>query len=84
MIGWVAHICRVPQVPRRVVRRVRSFGPVECYSNSAEIVYAASDMSQVTLRTLGLQQTWQSSTYVCFVPAEESTIVSFHSPHPAH
>jgi hypothetical protein len=33
---------------------------------------------------LGLQQTWQSSTYCWRIPAEESTLVSFHSPHPAH
>ena len=32
------------------------------YSNSAEIVYSPADLSHVTWSTLGLQQTWQSST----------------------
>src|SRR5579864_1100481 len=32
------------------------------YSSSAEITYSPADISQVTLRRLGLQQTWQSST----------------------
>ena len=54
------------------------------YSSSALIVYSPADMSQLTCRMLGLQHTWQSSTYCWRIPAEESTLVSFHSPHPAH
>jgi hypothetical protein len=54
------------------------------YSNSALIVYSPVDISQPTCRMLGLQHTWQSSTYCWRIPAEESTLVSFHSPHPAH
>ena len=54
------------------------------YSNSALMVYSPADMSQLTCRMFGLQHTWQSSTYCCRAPAEESTLVSFHSPHPAH
>lgn len=55
-----------------------------CYSSSALMVYSPADMSQLTCRILGLQHTWQSSRYSWRVPAEESTLVSFHSPHPAH
>lgn len=54
------------------------------YSSSALIVYSAADLSQLKWRMLGLQHTWQSSTYSWCVPAEESTVVSFHSPQPAH
>jgi len=54
------------------------------YSSSALIVYSPAEMSQFTCRMFGLQQTWQSSTYCWRIPAEESTLVSFHSPHPAH
>jgi hypothetical protein len=35
-------------------------------------------------RTLGLQQTWQSSTKLCLRPADSSTEVEFHSPQAAH
>jgi len=48
------------------------------------IVYSPAEMSQITCRILGRQQIWQSSIYSCFEPAEESMLVSFHSPHPAH
>jgi hypothetical protein len=41
-------------------------------------------MSQLTRSKFGLQHTWQSSIYSWRVPADESTLVSFHSPHPAH
>lgn len=54
------------------------------YSSSALIVYSPADISQLTCRMFGLQHTWQSSTYCWRVPAEESMLVSFHSPHPAH
>src|ERR1700761_9859959 len=40
--------------------------------------------SQWIASTLGLQQTWQSSTYNCLLPPDSSTTVSFHSPQPAH
>ena len=54
------------------------------YSSSALIVYSPAEMSQLTCRIFGLQHTWQSSTYCWRIPAEESMLVSFHSPHPAH
>src|ERR1700761_2753318 len=43
-----------------------------------------SSPSQRIARTLGLQQTWQSSIYFCLPPPDSSTTVSFHSPQPAH
>jgi Xaa-Pro dipeptidase len=36
------------------------------------------------LSTLVLQHTWQSSTYFWNLPADASTVISFHSPQPAH
>jgi len=48
------------------------------------MVYSRADWSHVIRSRFGLQHTWQSSTKVCFVPAEASTSISFHSPQPAH
>src|SRR5512140_3217683 len=54
------------------------------YSSSAEMRNWSRSASHQTLRTLGLQHTWQSSTYDWRLPAEGSTEVSFHSPQEAH
>ncbi len=53
-------------------------------SSSARMLYAPSPCSHRMSSTFGLQHTWQSSTYCCRPPADSSTAVSFHSPHPAH
>jgi hypothetical protein len=53
-------------------------------SSSAWIANPLSAALQRISSRLGLQQTWQSSTYCWRPPADSSTKVSFHSPHPAH
>lgn len=64
---------------RRQPRAARRHGQL---SNSAWMRYPSP--SQLIASTLGLQQTWQSSTYNCLLPPDSSTTVSFHSPQPAH
>jgi hypothetical protein len=54
------------------------------YSSSELIMYSPAEMSQLTCKMFGLQQTWQSSAYCWRIPAEKSMLISFHSPHPAH
>ena len=55
-----------------------------CYSRAAWMKNSCDALSYSTLKTFGLQHVWQSSTYLCLRPADSSTLVEFHSPHPAH
>ena len=66
-----------------VARGMRGAGRAQL-SSSAVMVYSAAEVSQRTVRTLGLQQTWQSSTYCWREPPDSSTVVSIHSKQPAH
>src|SRR3954464_6395424 len=53
-------------------------------SNAAVTTYSSISRSKVIFSRFGLQQTWQSSTYCCAEPPPSSTLMSFHSPQPAH
>jgi hypothetical protein len=55
-----------------------------CYSSAAWIKNLCVALSYSTIKAFGLQHVWQSSTYLCLRPADSSTLVEFHSPHPAH
>jgi hypothetical protein len=62
----------------------KNFVTVAQLSSSAESVNSRADESHRAVSTFGWQQTWQSSTYCCFDPPDSSTVVSIHSPQPAH